>query len=441
MTFITKSTMNQVRNSSSIIPQFAKRIKHLGQIRKQLLSIAERDGTPAFIYDSGEVEANYHDFVGAFRRANVTVQPFYAMKSNPYSGILKTVTGLGGCLDASSVQELNWAMAARPEQVVFTGPGKTERDFAAILKYHKRVTVHLESIRELEQLAEMARLAGRKVRVAARIYTKQQSAWSKFGIRLEDLPAFIRKAAEFSHVTFAGIHFHISWNTNAQRYVKTLKELGKVLRDNLAPEEREQLQFIDIGGGFIGDCFEALYPWNRKQSIGFGYPPGFLNNLLSDQLPERYIPHPIEPFADTAKQIAAEWHRSILSQCPDIQMYAEPGRYLCHSSMHHLLRVVEDKPDRGAVILDGGNNMIGWEKQQWVDYTPIFNLSQWSTTREFPVILYGSLCTSNDIWGYYLYGKRVALGDVLVMPYQGAYTYTLAQNFIKEIPPVVTLER
>ena len=83
--------------------------------------------------------------------------------------------------------------------------------------------------------------------------------------------------------------------------------------------------------------------------------------------------------------------------------------------------------------------MIGWEKYQFFNYVPIFNLTNFSITKEIPFILYGSLCTPDDIWGYYFYGDKIEKNDIFLLPFQGAYTYTLAQNFIKEIPQVYNL--
>ena len=83
--------------------------------------------------------------------------------------------------------------------------------------------------------------------------------------------------------------------------------------------------------------------------------------------------------------------------------------------------------------------MIGWEKFQWVDYTPVFNLSNFSAKKEFPFLLYGSLCTVDDIWGYYVYASKLEEKDVLIIPYQGAYTYSTAQEFIRDIPKVIDI--
>ena len=51
----------------------------------------------------------------------------------------------------------------------------------------------------------------------------------------------------------------------------------------------------------------------------------------------------------------------------------------------------------------------------------------------------GSLCTPHDVWGYSYYGADIQPGDVLLIPTQGAYTYSLRQHFIKPLPKVVVV--
>jgi len=48
----------------------------------------------------------------------------------------------------------------------------------------------------------------------------------------------------------------------------------------------------------------------------------------------------------------------------------------------------------------------------------------------------GSLCTPHDLWGYSYWGSGIEPGDVLLIPCQGAYTYSLRQEFIKPLPEV-----
>ncbi|HNX26337.1 MAG TPA: decarboxylase, partial [Phycisphaerae bacterium] len=54
--------------------------------------------------------------------------------------------------------------------------------------------------------------------------------------------------------------------------------------------------------------------------------------------------------------------------------------------------------------------------------------------------LAGSLCTPHDIWGREFWGKSIAKGDILLIPEQGAYTYSLKQEFIKPLPACVVTE-
>lgn len=107
--------------------------------------------------------------------------------------------------------------------------------------------------------------------------------------------------------------------------------------------------------------------------------------------------------------------------------------------MHIALKVVDRKSPRTA-ILDGGVNAIGWERFSY-DYFPVINLTH-PGMRERICTLYGSLCLQGemDLWGYSYYGSKLAEGDILVVPYQGHLTYSLAQNFIHPIPPVYIMK-
>jgi diaminopimelate decarboxylase len=58
---------------------------------------------------------------------------------------------------------------------------------------------------------------------------------------------------------------------------------------------------------------------------------------------------------------------------------------------------------------------------------------------ERKINMWGNLCTTWDIWGYHVYGGELSQGDIVVVPNQGALTYSLAQSFINEIPEVYKL--
>ena len=88
------------------------------------------------------------------------------------------------------------------------------------------------------------------------------------------------------------------------------------------------------------------------------------------------------------------------------------------------------------MITDAGTSAVGWERFE-TDYFPVLNLSRPAMTEKECLIL-GSLCTPHDVWGYRYFGKEIRQGDILMIPTQGAYTYSLRQKFIKAVPPVLS---
>jgi diaminopimelate decarboxylase len=68
----------------------------------------------------------------------------------------------------------------------------------------------------------------------------------------------------------------------------------------------------------------------------------------------------------------------------------------------------------------------------------VLNLSR-PALHENACVVMGSLCTPHDVWGYTYWGDGIEPGDRLLIPTQGAYTYSLRQHFIKALPAVVHL--
>ena len=105
--------------------------------------------------------------------------------------------------------------------------------------------------------------------------------------------------------------------------------------------------------------------------------------------------------------------------------------------MHILLQVV-DKKDSRTVITDGGINLLGWERPL-TEFIPVINLTR-PSRKENPQRVFGSLCTPHDVWGTSIFGNGIEVGDILLIPDQGAYTYSLRQSFIKPKAKVVRFD-
>lgn len=389
-----------------------------------------------YLYQRVLAEQNMAQFKAAFAHLPKGINIFFAAKSNPYIGLLKTVVGAGEGIDVSSVRELDLALAAGAKKIIYTGPAKTESDFEQILQKAPQAIIHLESLRELKLLNTIAQRENLVITCGIRIYAESQSDWNKFGTPLSGLRAFFEAAQECQYIDIKGLHFHISMNKSANAYVSTLTTVADYCEKNFSLEERSSFSFLDIGGGFSPHECEALYTWNPDQHFLYYPAKSPLKKILNDEYQPRTLAVSHIPIEKIAAEIVSVFVQRVSKVLPNVQLYAEPGRFICHNVMHILLRLVDLKsPNIG--ITDGGTNMIGWEKYQFSAYSPVFNISQFSTAREIPFLTYGSLCTPDDIWGYYLYSKGDPQPeDQFLIPFQGAYTYTLAQDFIKGIPTV-----
>jgi len=137
-----------------------------------------------------------------------------------------------------------------------------------------------------------------------------------------------------------------------------------------------------------------------------------------------------------AQEIAASLKAS-LPKALNCRICLEPGRWLCHEAVHLLITVVDVKAD-DLVITDAGTNAVGWERFEQ-DYFPVINLTR-PGVEEHPCAVLGSLCTPHDVWSYSYHGTTIRQGDLLLIPTQGAYTYSLRQNFIKPLPNVAIMD-
>lgn len=415
---------------------FEARAKKIAEQRNKYLKLAEGKGTPLYLYDAQEVRLNLGRFKAAFEAENVDAHIYYAAKSNDYIGIMRTVSEAGEGIDVSSDRELKLALQAGATKIIYTGPAKTETDFNLILDQADKIIVNLESFRELRLLSKMAATRKVVVKCGLRIVTASQKGWTKFGLPLSELRVFYDEAKKYSSLQFSGLHFHISFNRDPKKYVETMREVADYLMANFSEEERLDFEYLDMGGGYVPESFDGIYPWNPDQTMWEQDNIEVVSSILADKYQPRFIKPEVDSIEVFAKAISEVFLKKIRKAAPKIALYCEPGRFICHSALHFLLRLIDVKsPQIG--IADGGCGMQGWEKFQFINYAPVFNLSQFSSEHEIPFVTYGSLCTPDDVWGYYMYSEGTPKeGDVLIVPYQGAYTYTLAQSFIKEIPDI-----
>ncbi|MEI7446954.1 MAG: diaminopimelate decarboxylase, partial [Burkholderiales bacterium] len=222
-----------------------------------LADIAERFGTPTWVYSRGAIDEAWSEFAAATagRRALVC----YAIKANSTLAILELLARRGAGFDIVSGGELARVLAAggAPSKIVFSGVGKTRDEMRAALSAGVRC-FNVESESELVRLDAVAREMGVRAPVSLRVnpdvdagthpYISTGLRENKFGISHERALAAYRQAASLPGLRVEGIDCHIG--SQITEIAPFLAALDRVLElvDALAAEGIA-LHHLDLGGG------------------------------------------------------------------------------------------------------------------------------------------------------------------------------------------------
>jgi diaminopimelate decarboxylase len=396
--------------------------------RDTLLCALESHASPLYLLDGAALREKAGRFKEAFSRVVPDAGFYFAVKSNNHPEVSRILLECGFGLDVSSGVELEGALALGASDIVLSGPGKTDPELTLAAGHNDRVAVLMDSFGELDRLGRIADNLGQDVRAGVRLTTNPTGFWRKFGILPEALGSFMEAARKWKYISLEGLQFHTSWNLTPAAQIDFVRHLGGIL-GGLPPGLGESIRFIDMGGGYWppgGEWLQAAATPEGIRSAAAGNP------VIAPTTHYYQAASPISEFAETMGE-AVRNHIFPHNRC---RICFEPGRWVSHEAMHLLLTVVDKKaPD--LAITDAGTNTVGWERFE-SDYFPVLNLTRPAMT-EHPCHILGSLCTPHDVWGYAYWGENIEVGDVLLIPTQGAYTYSLRQHFIKALPEVVML--
>ncbi len=381
--------------------------------KNDYLRLTDRYKTPFYTYNQEELDSSISQLLKAFRSNVPRFQVYYAMKLNHHPLIVERVVKKGLGLDVASKKELSLAIKAGAKKIVYFSPGKSDDDLLYAVEYADIVRIHIDSFGELHRLGRITNKIKKKIEVGVRVNTPSLGLWTKYGIPLKTLNKFWKEAGNYPFIQLNGVHFHQSRNRDAGFYINMIRELAMYLDKYFSSKELKDILYVDLGGGFEPYCSEGVFIPNQSGKKEY-------NILISPT---------IEEYANTIGNAIKKYLDPVIKAI----YLLEPGRYICNSAMSVVLSVADIK-DKENCILDGGVNMVGWQRFEH-EYFPLINLSS-PSKKEITYNMWGNLCTTWDIWGYYCYTNKIREGDVIVIPNQGALTYSLAQNFIQTIPPV-----
>ncbi len=274
--------------------------------QKQLQSLAKRHGTPLVIIDHDVIRKNYAEF----RRHLPKVQCYYAVKANAEPAIIRTLYKAGASFDVASMPEFMMvyenikALPAKAQQdfiwdkIIYANPTKPKETLLALDQYKPLVTY--DNLAELKKIKQYAPHAGVVLRLGVANTGSQCELSNKFGCQTGEAVDLILEAFRLGLVV-EGLSFHVgSQCTNFQNFVQALNAAAAVMKESR--ERGHEIKILDIGGGFPA-------PYNKH----------------------------VKPFRELARVINAEIDRLF---APDIQILAEPGRFLVATAATSVARVI-----------------------------------------------------------------------------------------------------
>jgi ornithine decarboxylase len=280
----------------------------------RLRKLAQEHGTPLFVIDHDELRKNYRQF----RRYLPRVQVYYAVKANPDPAIVRTLYREGASFDVASMPEFmivheniehmppkerqDWIW----DKIIYANPTKPTATLEQLNQYKPLVT--FDNLEEIRKISKHAPNAGLALRLKVPNTGAMVELSSKFGASPGEAVDLIL-AADKAGLVVEGISFHVgSQTTNFENYVQALNLTASVFQE-ARDRGYTKMNLIDIGGGFPA-------PYDSS----------------------------VKPFRELAKVINTEIERLFPR---DIQILAEPGRFLVASAGYAVSQVI------GKAVRDG----------------------------------------------------------------------------------------
>ncbi|MDV5863259.1 diaminopimelate decarboxylase [Pseudomonas mendocina] len=361
-----------------------------------LSALAQRFGTPTYVYSRAHIEGQYRAYADAL--AGMPHLVCFAVKANSNIGVLNVLARLGAGFDIVSSGELERVLAAggEPSRIVFSGVGKSRDDMRRALE----VGVHcfnVESSVELERLQKVAAELGLKAPVSLRVnpdvdagthpYISTGLKENKFGIDIEQAEAVYARAAELPNLEVVGVDCHIgSQLTTLEPFLDALDRL-LLLVDRLAARGIH-IKHLDLGGG-LGVQYRDEQP-----------------PLAGD-----YI-------AAVRKRLAGR----------DLALVFEPGRFIVANAGVLLTQVeyLKHTEHKDFAIIDAAMNDLIRPAlyQAWMDVSPVQPRD--GEARHYDLV--GPICETGD---FLAKDRQLVLeeGDLLAVRSAGAYGFVMSSNY------------
>jgi diaminopimelate decarboxylase len=362
--------------------------------RTQLLELANKYGSPIYVYDTDKIESQYNRLTAAFSSVK-NLKLNYAVKALSNINILKFFKNIGAGLDTVSIQEVHLGLTTGidPKKIIFTPNGVSLKEIEEVAKLG--VQINIDNLSILELFGQKHPEIPVCVRINPHIMAGGNSKISvghidsKFGISIHQVP-HIKRVVENTGMNINGIHMHTGSDILD---IDTFLRATEILFD--VAKQFEDIDFIDFGSGFKVPYKEGDISTDIEQ--------------LGVQLSERF------------NEFCVEYGK-------EITLMFEPGKFLVSEAGVFLAKVNVVKQTTSTVFahIDSGFNHLV-RPMMYDSYHHITNISN-TEGRDRYYSVVGYICET-DTFGSNRRIAEISEEDVLCFHNAGAYCFSMASNY------------
>jgi len=339
----------------------------------------------------------------------------YAVKACANPKILRMIQQAGFGADCVSGGEIRLCLqnGFPAGEIVFAGVGKADWEIELALEAGIQY-FNVESIPELEVIADIAKRMGKVAEVCFRINPDVGAhthagittglAENKFGISKEDMLSAVLASQKLSNVRFVGLHFHIGSQILEMDDFEALCSRINELQDQLEAAGIAEVRNINVGGG-----------------LGIDYDD-----------PDK---HPVPDFKSYFDTYARH-----LKLRPGQHLHFELGRAVvgqCGSLITRCLYVKKTKTKQFAIVDGSMTELI--RPALYDAHHLIQNISSDDALQTYDVV--GPVCESSDVFAKDYPLPETRRGHIFAIRSAGAYGETMASQYnCRALPASYTLE-
>lgn len=431
--------------------------------------LAQRFGTPLYVFSEAQIRENLRRFREAFENGwpgPVDVLP--AMKANTLLAIRQLLSNEGAGADIYSPEELEGVLqtGVDPERVSVNGGGKPREHLRNCVEAGVRITV--EDVDEIDLIQEVAAELGRTAKIRFRVKVTMPNLWRptdfsqmtvpidlgvqvyKSGIPAEYLEAMGHRVFAMPNVELVGLHFHAGRHHPSLWYWEGMMvRFARLVGDLSAAWGGWQPSEIDVGGGMASprDPHNKEFPRSEFLLTALGYPflvglrglgdkayhallAKILAVLTSQSDPK--VPPTIEEYGRAITSVLRRELKANGVSTDGVRLQIEPGRAMYGDTGIHLATVKTVKSQTQPI------------PYTWVltDTTYFFLAGGVIEHNRHPFVFVeqpeAPATQTADIVGHSCYADQIVLGarvpdveagDVLAFLETGAYQESSASNF------------